>query len=78
MALGGQAEVNSGLAEQLAFAQESLAVAEQLVAARGAECKELKRRAAEAETARAAAEQRVSECEATRRKLHNTILVRMP
>lgn len=68
--------MNSGLAEQLAFARESLAVAEQLVAARGAECRELKRCAAEAKAARTAAEQRVAECEAIRRKLHNTILVR--
>lgn len=73
-----QAEVNHGLAEQLAFARESLAVAEQLAQTRGAECSELKRRLVAAEAAREAAEQRVAECEVVRRRLHNTILVSVP
>lgn len=76
MCAPGQAEVNCGLAEQLAFARETLEVAEQLAAARGAEAKELRRRLAAADAARAAAEQRVADGELVRRKLHNTILVR--
>ena len=70
--------MNTGLAEQLATAKESLLVAEQLAAVRSAECKELKRRLAEAEDARTLSEARVAECELVRRKLHNTILVCLP
>lgn len=70
--------MNTGLAEQLATAKESLLVAEQLAAVRSAECKELKRRLVEAEDARMASEARVAESELVRRKLHNTILVWPP
>ena len=70
-----QAEMNTGLADQLAFAGEARRVAEELARARLAECAALKKRVAAAETARAAAERRAAEGELVRRKLHNTILV---
>jgi hypothetical protein len=70
-----QAEMNTGLADQLAYAEEARRVAEQLAAARLAELNALKKRLKTAEKAQAAAEQRASEGELVRRKLHNTILV---
>ena len=70
--------MNTGLADQLAYAEEARRVAEQLAAARLAELNTLKKRLKAAEEAQAAAEQRASEGELVRRKLHNTILVGPP
>ena len=70
--------MSTGLADQLAYAEEARRVAEQLAAARLAEINTLKKRLKVAEKAQAAAEQRVSEGELVRRKLHNTILVGPP
>ena len=71
-----QAEMNTGLADQLAFAEEARRVAEELAKARLAETAALKKRLAAAEKAQTAAERRAAEGELVRRKLHNTILVR--
>ncbi len=70
--------MNTGLADQLAFAEEARRVAEELAKARLAECTALKKRLAAAEKAQTAAERRAAEGELVRRKLHNTILVRCP
>ena len=72
-----QAEMNTSLADQLAFAEEARRVAEQLASARQTELSALKRRLKVAEKAKATAEQRAQEGELVRRKLHNTILVRL-
>ena len=69
--------MNTSLADQLAFAEEARRVAEQLASARQAELRALKRRLQAAEQAQAAAEQRAQEGELVRRRLHNTILVRL-
>lgn len=70
--------MNTGLADQLAYAEEARRVAEQLAAARLAELNTLRKRLKAAEKAQAAAEQRASEGELVRRRLHNTILVGPP
>ncbi len=70
--------MNTGLADQLAFAEEARRVAEELAKARLAECAALKKRLATAEKAQTAAERLAAEGELVRRKLHNTILVRVP
>lgn len=67
--------MNTGLADQLAFAEEGRRVAEELARARLAECAALKKRLAAAEKAQAAAERRAADGELVRRKLHNTVLV---
>jgi hypothetical protein len=72
-----QAEVNVGLAEQLEVARESQRIAEALAASRGAEAATLRKRCTEAEAGRAAAEAAAAQGEVLRRKLHNTILVRL-
>ena len=68
--------MNTGLADQLAFAEEAHRVAEELASARLTECAGLKNRLKAAEKAQAAAEQRAADGELVRRKLHNAILVR--
>ena len=68
--------MNTGLADQLAFAEEARRVAEELASARLTECAALKKRLQAAEKAQAAVEQRAAEGELVRRKLHNAILVR--
>ena len=68
--------MNTGLADQLAFAEEARRVGEELARARLAECAALRKRLAAAEKAQAAAERRAAEGELVRRQLHNTILVR--
>ena len=75
--LHAQAEMNTSLADQLAFAEEARRVAEQLASARQTELTALKRRLKAAEKAQATAEQRMQEGELVRRQLHNTILVRL-
>ena len=70
-----QARLNTELAEQLREAREAAMLAEQLAHVRAQEIALLRGRAAEAEAGRAAAEQRVVDCETVRRRLHNTILV---
>ena len=76
MWLHAQSEMNTSLADQLAFAEEARHVAEQLASARQTELTALKRRLKAAEKAQATAEQRAQEGELVRRQLHNTILVR--
>ena len=77
MWLHAQSEMNTSLADQLAFAEEARRVAEQLASARQAELGALRRRLKAAEKAQAAAEQRAQDGELVRRQLHNTILVRL-
>ncbi|CAK0755957.1 hypothetical protein CVIRNUC_002414 [Coccomyxa viridis] len=69
-----QSEMNTSLADRLAFAEEARRVAEQLASARQTEVTALKRRLKAAEKAQAIAEQRSQEGELVRRQLHNTIL----
>lgn len=77
MWLHAQSEMNTSLADRLAFAEEARRVAEQLASARQTEVTALKRRLKAAEKAQAIAEQRSQEGELVRRQLHNTILVRL-
>ena len=67
--------MNTGLADQLAFAGRRAEWRRSWPGARLAECAALKKRVAAAEKAQAAAERRAAEGELVRRKLHNTILV---
>lgn len=70
-----QAQANCTLAKQLADAQDAGAVAQSLADAWAAENTSLRTKTQTLSAALAAAEARIADLEAVRRKLHNTIMV---
>ena len=70
-----QAEVNMSLQQELARARAEASSARESARLGAGSVQEALERVSQLETALAAAEHRVRECEVIRKKLHNTILV---